>query len=292
MVAPTSQSTENETPPPVTIDKHPRASLSECGLARDGELGPLDVAIAIDASRSTVDPSGSDVDADGDIGKFFFGRFKAGSTDPEDSWLYAEVRAVRAVVNELAGGDVRFSIVAFSGIPPHATKPTKTEHAVIEAPLTGNSADLEAALGRVIDAGSQGHTRFSAGMNLANQTLTEGSAPRKKRRIVLFISESPNPSIPNTASSSASGASGTFDPAMKDAALAAVDAHIVYHTFGLGGAADAPDPHALGRIGKATGGRFHPVPDALLLHCKMAHALLPPLRMIKRLQMKPAGSEP
>ena len=273
MVTPTSQSTESEAPPPVTIVKHPRASLSECGLSPDGELGPLDVAIAIDASRSTVDPSGSDVDADGDIGKFFFGHFKAGSTDPEDSWLYAEVRAARAVVDELAGGDVRFSIVAFSGITPHATKPTKTEHAVIEAPLTGNSADLEAALGRVLDAGSQGHTRFSAGMNLANQTLTEGSAPRKKRRIVLFISESPDPSIPKTASSSVSGASGTFDPAMKDAALAAVDAHIVYHTFGLGGAADAPDPHALGRIGKATGGRFHPVPDALSLHCKMAQAL-------------------
>ena len=152
---PIGQRTENEVPPPVTIVKHPRASLSECGLSPEGELGPLDVAIAIDASRSTVDPSGSDVDADGDIGKPFLGRigkiYDVGSTDPEDSWLYAEVRAARAVVDELAGGDVRFSIVAFSGITPHATRPARTQHAVIEAPLTGNSADLEAAVDRVLE---------------------------------------------------------------------------------------------------------------------------------------------
>ncbi len=289
VVTPTSQSTESEAPPPVTIVKHPRASLSECGLSPDGELGPLDVAIAIDASRSTVDPSGSDVDADGDIGKPFLGRigkiYDVGSTDPEDSWLYAEVRAARAVVDELAGGDVRFSIVAFSGITPHATEPKRTQHAVIEAALTGDSDELEAALDRVLEKGSLGTTRFSSGMDLANQTLTQEPGARRGRRVVLFVSENPNPTAPRVGRA-------ILDPAMKDAALAAVDSGIVYYTFGLGDAADAPTSSALNRIGKGTGGRFYAVQDPMLLHCEMARSILPPAPAQGGLQPTPRRPAP
>jgi hypothetical protein len=221
---------------------------------------PLDLAIVIDTSISTLDPSGADVDGDGVVGELELGgqgdRFQA-SSDPGDSVLSAELGASRWLIAYLANADVRFSLVVFS------------DEASEVARLEDEQETLANALHEIAGSGGKGTTRFSAGMGLAVDTLTSSSEQMEdRRRVVLFMSDSAYPSFEG-----ADGQRRVADPEMKAAAERAIEASIVFHTFGLGTAARPSARHSLSRIAGATGGQYYAVEDAATLHCQLLAAL-------------------
>ena len=247
-------------------DLDPRLGpLGACAVVPAHELGALEVVVAIDASASTAEPSGGDVNEDGYVGeprRRGAPELRGTSTDPGDSLLAVQVAAARALVAGVASPIRRFSVVAYSSPErgPGAGSPT-----------VGNAASLDASFDAILEAGSGGGGQFSHGMNLAVESLL-ASAPRRDspRRLVLFVSDGPEPSF-----RAASGERRRLDPAMRGAAEQALGASIAFHTLGIGEAAEAKLPHQLARIAGATGGRFRAVPDPSILHCAFFAALLP-----------------
>lgn len=141
--------------------------------------------------------------------------------------------------------------------------------AVLETPPTIDRLQIDDALERVLHAGSLGDTRFSPAMRTAIEAFPVVTAPSGQTvRIVLFMSESPTPVI------NESRTVKYAEPEMKDAALQAIDAGVVFHTFGLGSALEKRPPHALSNIAGATGGAYTAVSDISRLHCDLAAALL------------------
>jgi hypothetical protein len=97
-----------------------KSTLAECaGL--DEAVGEADAMIAIDTSRSTVDATGVDVDLDGELGRSPFAGQRvvdldAGSSDPGDSFLAAQVSASLSLIRDLEQPGLRLGIVTFSGV--------------------------------------------------------------------------------------------------------------------------------------------------------------------------------
>jgi hypothetical protein len=235
------------------------------------QLGPLDVAIAIDSSMSTRRPSGADTDGDGVVGRFE----RSQNTDPGDSVLALEVAAVRALLNATAESDIRYSVISFSGVPrnPQNRPPKRIlrpGEAELVSGLTDDVARTDAALTRVLESGSSGNSNFAAGMRRAVQSLrAEPSAPeRRARRLVLFLSDSARPTITDQDRKIA-----IVDPIMQDVAIIAIEQRIAFNTFGLSLASVADPPHPLEQIAGATGGRFTPVTQPNRLHCELLSSL-------------------
>ena len=265
-------------PPQPVIAELPRRPLSECDRIQVRDVGPLDVAILLDISLSTAAASGADIDRDGRIGRARGrGRAASESTDPGDSILAAQVAGARSLVHHLRDLDVRFAVIAFSEVSPPEAEDTaragasrRSSDAFAATVPTQDAAEIDAALGRVLEAGSAGGVRFAGGMLLANRVLTEAADLQRDARLVaLMVSDSARPLLTHPEVS-------VVDPAMKSAAVEAIRALIRFHTFGLNEAAGTQTPHALSRIAGATGGSFAAVADATLLHCHMLRALLLP----------------
>ena len=90
----------------------------------DGERpADFDVMLVIDVSQSTREPSGADVDGDGDLGfdpqleLVEPGKYAddVRCTDPDDSILHAEVVAATALLDTLESDRVRVGVVSFAG---------------------------------------------------------------------------------------------------------------------------------------------------------------------------------
>jgi hypothetical protein len=257
--------------------------VSECSSLDLSAIGPLDVAIAIDASRSTVDPTGADINQNGRVGTPQMGTvglvFDVGSTDPGDSYLAAQVAAARSLIRAAAGPQARFSIISYCGFSPGARQmssprrnsPRCDSPATAFSSLTIDINELEAALDGVLKVGGSGSTDFTAGMNAAIEVLsaTYTTTP-PSRRLVLFLSDSPLPVVFGDGKELR-----RYDPGMKDAASRAIEVGIVFNTFGLGEAAASVPPFALSQIASATGGVYRSVSDPLTLHCDLARSLLP-----------------
>ena len=243
----------------------------DCGAPAPEAFGTLDVSIAIDTSRSTAGPTGSDINGNGQVGAFEHSVY----TDPGDSLLAAEVAAVRALLRSTADSDVRYSLVTFAGdfVPPQHNLPKRLVlkvDAVIQSELTRDTAALEAQLDRILEQGSAGATNFSAGMRLVDQTLS-GTPPaeRPARKRALFISDDPNPLI-----IAMDRAYRRLDHLMGEAAKKAIHAKIRFNTFGIGEAAETTSPHMLSAIAGATGGTFFAVEDPMALQCALIDSLI------------------
>lgn len=260
-------------PPPRSADL-PLRDPGDCGLEIDPIEG-VDVAVSIDTSRSTDRPSGRDLDGDGVVGT----PLDAGTSDPHDSLLAAQVMGVRALVHALAGSDVRFSIVSMSGRShdPEGTRPlgrvVRWEQAKIRAPMTDDPAVIERALDAILATGGEGRTDFAAAMNLAIRTLEKappGATPR--RRLALFLSDSASPMVSaplRVPYYLTDGAVDRLDPLMKQEALRALREGVRFHAIALGHAAEDAPPHPLIRIAGATGGAFRTVADPERVHCAL-----------------------
>lgn len=236
-------------------------------------LGPLDVAIAIDTSRSVARMSGADADGNGIVGRMERSQY----TDPGDSLLALQVAATRSLLRATAGSEVRFAIVTFAGDgrSPNFRPPQRVVRpgeAALQAGLTRDVNQLDAALHRVLARGPYGNTNFAAGMRTAVRSLLgpEG-APKapQVRRLVLFLSDATHPVIIDEERKVS-----IIDPIMQDVARIAIRERIAFDTFGLGQASSALAPHTLTQIAGATGGHFTPVRQPEALHCQMLSSLV------------------
>jgi len=263
------------------LEDFPIADAGTCPGYDPARLGPLSAALVLDTSASTKASSGVDVNANGVVGSFAdssnprLGQIFAESSDPGDSYLSATVASVRNIAHTSVGPKVRFAIISFSGQAEHDLAIPKTERsqpdAVLHAPLTSDVEHVERALSEILEFGSGGATRFAPAMSIAIEALRDdGSQPPPDRKLVLFISDSPTPVLGQRR-----GKLVRAEPEMKDAAVAAINDRVVFHTFGISQAATSPEPHALSRIAGATGGRYRAVTDPLGLTCALAQALMP-----------------
>src|SRR5438445_9402440 len=110
---------------PVAI-ADPMAAARERCRAEPGpiEILAADVAIAIDRSGSTRNPTGIDLDGNGVIGEFRQSQY----TDPGDSMLAAELVAVERLIGVARLGGMRFSIVSYSGRKDFPLEDSVTQH--------------------------------------------------------------------------------------------------------------------------------------------------------------------
>jgi hypothetical protein len=234
--------------------------------AQAGGLRGFDVAIVIDTSLSTIEPTGTDVNGNGQIGSPYLGPidtlFGAAGDDPGDSILAAEVAAARTLLRELDPRNTRVALITFAGEmepapslfwrPGGPTPPART----IE-PLTRDFPRIERALDKIAATRPEGVTHMAAGVDQASQELLGSAGARSspdagREKVMLFLTDG-QPTLP-------------FGPG-RDAenvrsVLAAADrAHqggIRVHTFAIGPEALA-GPVATVELAARTGGYFIPV---------------------------------
>lgn len=233
-------------------------------------LGPLDVAIVIDTSYSSVDPSGIDVDRDGIVGRLVQSTY----TDPDDSQLAAIVASVLRLLEEAADHDIHFSLLTFSGrsvsIEQQPQRGILNRDARILVELTDDISEVAAGLDLVLKGGSRGTSNYFAGMQGATRSLVETKdRERVSRRVALFISDSPAPLISGVEDNFFS----THDARLKTSARKAIRHRISYNTFGLSEDASKWRRRPLGLIAGATGGTYHAVQDASQLYCHLVDSL-------------------
>ena len=220
-----------------------------------GHRRPLDLVLVLDVSRSTRLASGSDVDADGELG---VPRGPLGSTDPDDTVLAAEVAAARALLRSLENPRARVGLVGFSGAADARTGlrlGSGERDARLRAPLTEDRAAVSTALDRLLEEGAHGATNFEAGIRTATEALLAADGVAADRAIV-FLTDG-LPSFPV-------GRADVSDPGDTERAIEAAedaaDAGIRIHTFALGADAVA-EPEAAVEIARRTAGSFTALPE-------------------------------
>lgn len=264
--------------PPDTGALLPPPLAERCGNGQDPiEILAADVAIVIDRSTSTRNPSGIDLDGDGSIGEFRRSQY----TDRGDSMLAAELAAVVRLVDVARLGGMRFAIVSYSGRDDYPLENSVNQwvdrrDARIEAELTDDVAALSNALARVGRRGSDGSTSFAPAMKLAVRSLRPGESEQPPRlRRVLLLADSPTPVRLAPGRLRIGRHIARDDPRMQMEARRAIEAGVRFHTFGIGLAAETEPPFALAQIAGATGGIYRAVPDPRQLYCQLLAALGP-----------------
>jgi hypothetical protein len=188
------------------------------GAAGTGLPGQHDVAIAIDLSASTWEPTGTDVDRDKVTGTVFPTRLPGDvtprMTDPDDSIVAAQLAAARRFVLQLDAAATRMGIVAFAG--------SERVLARVGAPRDELLAALEGLASRPLAGG----TYFYGGLMAAVDAL-EAAPPREepRQRSILLLSDG----IPNEPPPAS-----TAEKAALRAAHNAARAGIRIYAFALG----------------------------------------------------------
>lgn len=246
------------------LSSFPEKPLSECGTPLSGD--PADVVLVIDTSRSTIDPTGLDVNANGVVSKAYLASFPGVAyTDPGDSYLAAQVVAARSVVTAAPNPGRRFGIVSFAGpVPDGPLQKRERDSPVVEADLTDQIDSLHAGLERILEQGSFGSTDFAGAIAAASRLFSDRSA---SERLVLFMADSAVPSV--------QGPGGRVvheDPAIRRATRRAAAIGVRIYTFELRA---PPAGEALESIAAATGGTYHAVSDLSQLHCVLMLPLAP-----------------
>jgi hypothetical protein len=152
---------EAPTPGSVIGDPQGLAFVAGKALALYGEYQTFDIVFVIDTSRSTAEPSGSDIDEDGKIGRRggsfvedylawlpFLRWLPLPNSDRGDSILAAELQAVRTLVDQLDPRTTRVGIVSFAGDQDPMTLDADTE-----APLTAEFDEVDDALDNIMRDG-------------------------------------------------------------------------------------------------------------------------------------------
>ena len=200
-------------------------TVAVAGTAGVGKL-LADIYFVIDSSGSTARCTGSDIDGDGETGvPNPFGFFSC--SDPGDTVLAAEVRAVRDFVATLSPTVTRVAIIQFS--MPEGTF-GRGERQRIVAPLTADFARVGAALDEIQLAGPAGATDYGGAVQLLLQEYTTHGDRILRRQLCYFLSDGvPTYPVPDY---------GTEDPGDSQSALDATDvaaaAGIRLDTFGVG----------------------------------------------------------
>jgi hypothetical protein len=255
---------EAPTPGSVIGDPQGLAFVAGKALALYGEYQTFDIVFVIDTSRSTAEPSGSDIDEDGKVGRrggSFVEDYLAWlpllrwlplpNSDRGDSILAAEIQAVRTLLTQLDPRTTRVGIVSFAG-----DQDPMTLDAFTEAPLTAEYGDIDDALDGIMRHGPKGQTNIVEGVNLAMIELlgtqsAYSTAREDARRIIMFMTDGqPNLPIPNADLQNAKMAI--------DRATRARKFDIRVDTYALGPEA-LSEPLVTVEMALVTGGVFTPV---------------------------------
>jgi hypothetical protein len=249
-----------------------RISDSVCGafisgraIAHRGELQRFDVVLVIDTSRSTVDPTGADINGNGIVGRPRLGKigsiFDVGSTDPGDSILAAEVAAARQLLRGLDPRSTRVAVIRFAGEPPGSgggvfSRAPKRPAVTLE-PLTSDYSRVEMALGNILLDDPAGSTHIAAGVDQATIELLGlrgalSTLDADSEKVVFFFTDG-QPTLPY-----GPGFEADNVRAVLRAANRANRGRIRIHSFAIG--PDALEgPIATVEMASRTNGYFTPV---------------------------------
>jgi hypothetical protein len=250
-----------------------RIPPSPCGVfvsgrarAHTGERRGFDVAIVIDTSLSTIEPTGADINGNGRIGSAYLGPvsslFEPAADDPGDSILAAEVAAARHLLRELDPRSTRVALVTFAG----EMNPTRSRlyfwrppapPAQTREPLTRDFARIERALDEVLATQPAGVTHMAAGVDQATLELlglrgSESELDARSEKVMLFLTDG-QPTLPYGPGKDADNVR-----AVLAAAERARKGAIRVHTFAIGPEALA-GPVATVELAARTQGYFIPV---------------------------------
>jgi hypothetical protein len=228
-------------------------------LAVQGETPRLDAVIVLDTSRSTVEPTGVDLDGDGVVGEARLTRegpiFVERNSDPDDSVLAAEVAAARLMFRGLDPQRTRLSVVTFAGeaedgARQQSRRPPSQPATTVE-PLTFDHARVAAALDDVLAREPLGNTHMAAGLERATREL---ASSEEREKVVIFFTDG-QPTLPHGPARERENVLAVFDAADR-----AAQAGIRVHSFAIGADALA-GPLAAVEMAARTGGSFTAVPD-------------------------------
>jgi hypothetical protein len=225
----------------------------------------FDVVLVLDTSRSTIDPTGADINGNGIVGKPYLGRigsiFDVGSTDPGDSILAAEVAAARQLLRGFDPRSTRVGVVVFSGDPPDTQGGLFINRgrapAITLEPLTNDYTRIARALDDILARDPEGSTHMAAGVDQATIELMglRGALSRndpRSEKVVLFFTDG-QPTLPY-----GPGFEADNVRAVLRAANRADRAEIRIHSFAIG--PDALEgPVATVEMASRTDGFFTPV---------------------------------
>ena len=140
-----------------------------------------DFYFIIDSSGSTGRCSGSDIDGDGIVGTTGF----FNCSDPGDSVLAAEVKAVRDYVATLSPLVSRIAIIQFS----FPENPIGIHRQRVVASLTSDFAIVNAALDEIMAFGSAGATDYGGALWLLMDEHLANGDPLTRRQFAYFLSD-------------------------------------------------------------------------------------------------------
>jgi hypothetical protein len=218
----------------------------------------FDVILLIDASGSTSQAAGTDVNGNGVTGEARLGEFGVmlgvGLTDDGDSILAAEVAAARRVLAGLDPRSTRVGLVQFAGQPPGSGSTRKP--AVTVAGLTRAYDQIEQGLDKLLATGPDGTTHMAAGVDQATIELSgfrgAFSKPDPDSEKVVFFFTDGQPTLPYPEREADNVR------AVLRAANRAERANIRIHSFAIGPEALA-GPIAAVEMASRTHGYFTPV---------------------------------
>jgi hypothetical protein len=179
------------------------AFLAGKALALYGEFQTFDIVFVVDVSESTSQPSGADIDGDGEIGvrkgegylSILAQVLPLPLTDEGDSILAAEVQAVRVMLDQLDPRTTRVGVVVFAGDGDPLTPDAYTQ-----VPLTSDYGKVRKGLKEILSDGPRGKTNMMTGVFTATVELIGSpsaySEPREgARRIMIFLTDG-EPTLP------------------------------------------------------------------------------------------------
>ena len=258
---PTNVRIDIEYPPPGSTVGNSACGVFVAGQAQAsrGELRRFDIVIVLDTSRSTIDPSGTDINGNGVVGRQRLGGlgtiFGSGSTDPGDSILAAEVAGARQLLRGLDPRSTRVGVVTFAGDVPGTSRRSRPAYTMVA--LTDDYERVESALDEVLATEPEGNTHMAAGVDQATIELAglrgATSHPSADSEKIVFFFTDGQPTLPYGPEAEADNVR-----AVLRAANRAHKANIRIHSFAVGPEA-LEGPIATVEMASRTDGFFTPV---------------------------------
>ena len=234
------------------VRRSPVSLLQVSGWAGSFEQGHLDIAIAIDVSRSTQNGSGVDVNQDGHAGDLGWRRRRSlwsflrrphKSSDAGDSILSAELEAVRRLIDSLDANRTRVGIVTF------------WEEAQVRSSIGNTREEIDGALRFVAQSEPQGRTNMARAIEVSSEMLLAARDAPEERELAILLLSDDFPTVPPPAEFAAQKAI--------QAARNANRQRIRIYTFALGVEPDSVtiESLALREVARATHGVYTPLAE-------------------------------
>lgn len=223
------------------------------GLDRQPQREPVDLVLLLDVSAATDEPSGLDVDGDGELG-FHPGRYlrvlqpsdyDLHCTDPDDTILAAEIAAATRLIEHAGDERGRITLLAFT---TDSVSSSSQGTPAQWAPWRGEL--LHERLAQLRDGANPKPLSQRAELR---QILSTGATRRGMRRVVALFAATPAPPRGQTERPHAHPDRATPWSAALAPPMSLRSAGIELHTFGFGVPGASPPPDLLEFTGSAGG---------------------------------------